>query len=349
MPSPGSRSVVTELRREPRSSRCAERRSGSRATDRCSSRSRRAIAGRDRANVLFELERRTRVQLDAVRMGIGRSDVRWTTNVDPRSGLARARVAAGAGDAGRLVRHAAHARARTASDASTVGGARPHPSAAAAPVVRVLGVEAAFARRSYLPEEPMALRVQADAPSFTLTFLRVGHGPDPNLRSDELTGLPMGDPVSVDWSGKRSLARTITVQSSDWPTGLYTAKLQTRRRAGGVRAVRAPPGDARRDARRCDPPDEHLAGLQPLRRGRRRLGRHLVRGRPALRCGSTGRTATGASRPASGATTSRSSAGSRRRAASPTSSRTTISRRSRAATSCAGCTTSSSSPVTAST
>ena len=63
----------------------------------------------------------------------------------------------------------------------------------------------------------MSLRIQADAASFTLTFLRVGHGPDPNLRSDELTGLPMGDPVAIDWSGKRSRPRVITVQSGDWP------------------------------------------------------------------------------------------------------------------------------------
>ena len=48
------------------------------------------------ANVLFELERRARVQLDAVRMGIGRSDVRWTTNATLGPGSARARVAAGA-------------------------------------------------------------------------------------------------------------------------------------------------------------------------------------------------------------------------------------------------------------
>ena len=184
------------------------------------------IAGRDRANVLFELERRTRVQLDAVRMGIGRSDVRWTTNSilgpGPHELVWRPAPETPVGSYVMRLTLGENGKRRV------YGRRRPAaPERAAAPVVRVLGVEASFARRSYLPEEPMALRVQADAPSFTLTFLRVGHGPDPNLRSDELTGLPMGDPVSVDWSGKRSLARTITVQSSDWPTGLYTAKLQT--------------------------------------------------------------------------------------------------------------------------
>ena len=102
------------------------------------------------------------------------------------------------------------------------------PERATAPVVRVLGVEAAFTRRSYVAEERMALRVLADTPSFTLTFLRVGYGPDPSPRSDEMTGLPMGDPIAVDWTGKRSARQTIVVQSGiGWPSGLYTAKLET--------------------------------------------------------------------------------------------------------------------------
>ena len=89
------------------------------------------------------------------------------------------------------------------------GGRRPaSPERANAPVVRVLGVEAAFTRRSYLPEERMALRVLADTPSLLLTFLRIGHGPDPTLRGDEMVGLEMGQPVTLDWSGKRSAPRT---------------------------------------------------------------------------------------------------------------------------------------------
>ena len=111
---------------------------------------------------------------------------------------------------------------------SIYGGKRPHtPERATAPVVHLLGVEAAFTRRSYLPTEPMDLRVRTDAPSFTLTFLRVGHGPYLSLRSDDLTGLQMADPVGVDWRGKRSAARAIRVQSGTWPSGLYTAKLET--------------------------------------------------------------------------------------------------------------------------
>ena len=184
------------------------------------------IAGRDTAAVAFELERRTRVQLDAVRTGIGRSEIRWTTTAtlgpgpqqlvwrpadDTPVGSYVMRLTVG-GDRRRRV----------------YGGRRPSsPERARAPVVRVLGIEAAFTRRSYVPNEPMELSVQADTSSFALTFLRVGYGPDPTLRNDELTGLPMSNPVTVDWRGKRSSPGTIAVQTGDWPSGLYAASLET--------------------------------------------------------------------------------------------------------------------------
>ena len=65
------------------------------------------VDGRDLARVQFGLDRRARVRLDAVRMGINRSDVRWTRESDLPAGVARARMAAGARHAGGLVRHAA--------------------------------------------------------------------------------------------------------------------------------------------------------------------------------------------------------------------------------------------------
>ena len=158
-----------------------------------------------------------------------------------------------------------------------------HPDRATAPVVHLLGVEAAFTRRSYLPTEPMDLRVRTDAPSFTLTFLRVGHGPYLSLRSDDLTGLQMADPVNVDWRGKRSSARAIRVQSGTWPSGLYTAKLETPAGRVGFAPFHPPLAHAGPLARGRRPSDEHLAGLQPLRRRRRRLGGHVVRGRQPTR------------------------------------------------------------------
>jgi hypothetical protein len=185
------------------------------------------VENRDAASVLFQLERRARVRLDAVRTGIGgRSDVRWSKEAALGRG-AHELVWRPAGDTpvgSYVMRLTVDGEGRR----RIYGGRRPAtPARAGAPVVRVLGVEAAFSQRSYLPTERMALRVLADTPSFTLTFLRVGHGPDPTLRSDELVGLEVGAPVQIDWTGKRSSRRTIIVQSGDWPSGLYAARLDT--------------------------------------------------------------------------------------------------------------------------
>ena len=184
------------------------------------------VEGRDLARVQFSLDRRARVRLDAVRMGINRSDIRWTREATfaPGSHALAWRPTADTPVGSYVMRVTVEAN----GGRRVYGGRRPPtPARAHAPVVRVLGVEAAFTERSYLPTERMALRVQADAPSLTLTFLRVGHGPDPSLRSDEMTGLPMGAPVTIDWTGKRSTRRTIVVQTGEWPSGLYTAKLET--------------------------------------------------------------------------------------------------------------------------
>ena len=184
------------------------------------------VTGRDVATVRFALDRRAQVQLDAMLMGIGTGSVAWTRQATLNPGVHE------------IDWHPARdtpvgtyvMRLTLSKDGRrrVYGGKRPlTPERATAPVVHLLGVEAAFTRRSYLPTEPMDLRVRTDAPSFTLTFLRVGHGPYLSLRSDELTGLQMADPVNVDWRGKRSTARAIRVQSGTWPSGLYTAKLET--------------------------------------------------------------------------------------------------------------------------
>jgi hypothetical protein len=184
------------------------------------------VPGRDTASVLFRLERRARVRLDAVRTGIGTSSVRWTTQATLGPGahaLAwRPTVDTPVGS------YVMRLTVEGGGKRRVYGGRRPaSPERAKAPVVRVLGVEAAFTRRSYLPKERMALRVLADTPSLALTFLRVGHGPDPSPRADEMVGLEMGDPVSLDWTGKRSAPRTVYLQTGDWPSGLYAARLET--------------------------------------------------------------------------------------------------------------------------
>ena len=93
----------------------------------------------------------------------------------------------------RLVSHAADRHERSGRR-TVLGGRRPAVVAQQkAPVVRVLGVEASFLRRSYVPGEPMELRITrrrtvADAP-----VLRCGPETVSTERHDELSGAPKGD------------------------------------------------------------------------------------------------------------------------------------------------------------
>jgi hypothetical protein len=184
------------------------------------------VPGRDVATVRFALDRRAHVELDAMRMGIGTGNVAWSRQATLGPGVHEiAWQPATDTPVGSYVM-----RLTLSKDGRRriYGGRRPYtPGRATAPVVHLLGVEAAFTRRSYLPTEPMHLLVRTDAPSFVLTFIRLGHGPYLSLRSDDLTGESMGAPVPVDWSGKRSAARRIRVQSGTWPSGVYAAKLET--------------------------------------------------------------------------------------------------------------------------
>ena len=306
------------------------------------------VEGRDVAQVLFQLEGKARVRLDAVRTGIGRSAVHWSRDVTLPGGSHRlAWRPAGDTPVGSYVMRLT---VEGNGGRRVYGGRRPaSPDRANAPVVRVLGVEAAFTQRSYRSEERMALRVLADAPSFTLTFLRVGHGPDPSQRSDEMTGLPMGDPITVDWTGKRSTRQTITVQSGvGWPSGLYTAKLETPDGRVGfapfvIRPTRRATAASRSSCRRT--PGRRTTSTTPTATAGATRGTRA--GTPPS--SSTGRIATGASRRASSVTTSRSSDGSRRRGGARTCTPTTTSRRSRPETTCGSSTTSSSSRATPST
>ena len=184
------------------------------------------VPGRDVATVRFALDRRALVELDAVLMGIGTGSVAWSRQATLRPGIHEITW-----QPPRTTPVGTYVMRLTLSKDGrrrVYGGKRPHtPDRATAPVVHLLGVEAAFTRRSYLPTEPMDLRLRTDAASLVLTFLRIGHGPYLSLRGDDLTGLEMGSPVPIDWNGKRSAPRTIRVQSGTWPSGLYAAKLET--------------------------------------------------------------------------------------------------------------------------
>ena len=185
------------------------------------------VPGRDTAVVSFALNRAAKVKLEAIHTARRATSVAWTTETrlppGPHSLTWTPDIATPVGSyVMRLT------IARKGAGTTVLGGKRP-PSIAKqeAPVVRVLGVEAVFLRRSYLPGEPMELRILADAGALTLQFLHCGAEYTSSERNDEMVGVPKGDPVPIDWTGKRSAPATITVQTGAWPTGLYTAQLTT--------------------------------------------------------------------------------------------------------------------------
>ncbi|MEO5632620.1 N,N-dimethylformamidase beta subunit family domain-containing protein [Gaiella sp.] len=183
------------------------------------------IPGRDVAAIGFRLPRPASIRVEAVQTALRTGRVVWETNARLGRGD---HVVNWAPDLGTAV--GSYVMRLTVADRAgrrTVLGAR-RPSSVGqqkAPVVRVLGIEAAFLRRSYLPGEPMELRITADAPALSLQFLRCGAETVSTERHDELAGAPKGEPVPIDWTGKRSGPVTITVQCGGWPPGVYAAQL----------------------------------------------------------------------------------------------------------------------------
>ena len=185
------------------------------------------VAGRDTASVAFSLDRPATVRLDAVRsetrkrttvwgtqkrFGPGDHSLSWKPNEETPAGTYLMRLMVKDKDG----------RQRT------YGVRRPlKASLATAPVVRVLGVEAAFEKRSYAPGQPARLSVTADAKEITVQFLACGMEAESTERPDEMSGQPVGAPRSYNWARKRSAPHTIVVTPGQWVSGVYAAKLTT--------------------------------------------------------------------------------------------------------------------------
>ena len=95
----------------------------------------------------------------------------------------------------------------------------------AAPIVRVLGIDAAWVRRSYQPRQRARLRIETDAEELTLQLFRNGPEPVSTNRADELSGIPVSAPVKLDWRQRRGRRNAALVWIGDWPSGFYYARL----------------------------------------------------------------------------------------------------------------------------
>jgi N,N-dimethylformamidase beta subunit-like, C-terminal len=113
-----------------------------------------------------------------------------------------------------------------ASNILTYGSPDPHVTRyPRAPVVRILGVDATFTKQTYLPGQVGALRISADTPKLQAQVFQTGPEHELTYADYLLAGVPVTDPVTMDWSSRRDAPHTINFQLGDWPSGLYYVKL----------------------------------------------------------------------------------------------------------------------------
>jgi hypothetical protein len=185
------------------------------------------VSGRDTASVSFSLDRTATVRLEAVRTALKKRTVVWQTEKQMTAGehslswTPDLETAVGSYVMRLTVESPQGAR-------RVYGGTRPsRPELSRAPVVRVLGVEAGFDKRSYAAGEIARLTITADAASLSVQLLACGSEPEYTDRSDEMRGAPVGDPIALDWNSSRLAPRAFRFQVADRPSGVYAARIDT--------------------------------------------------------------------------------------------------------------------------
>jgi hypothetical protein len=134
---------------------------------------------------------------------------------------------------------------------SVYGTATPaHPHLPRAPIVRVLGLDAAFLQASYAPGDAMTLFVAADAQTLTLQLFQSGPEPVPTYANNIMNGVPVGDPMQLDWHQNADGPAPVNLTlPSNVASGVYFARLQsTDGRVGYAPFIVRPPSPALRVA-----------------------------------------------------------------------------------------------------
>jgi hypothetical protein len=94
-----------------------------------------------------------------------------------------------------------------------------------APVVRIQGIDAALTKQSFAPGQFGVLQISTDAPAFDLQVFRAGPEQIVTYADFLLEGVPIADPVEVDWGRWRDAPNSMGFRIGSWPSGLYFAKL----------------------------------------------------------------------------------------------------------------------------
>jgi hypothetical protein len=103
--------------------------------------------------------------------------------------------------------------------------ATPGAQGSGTPVVRVLGLSAAFAHASSPPNAKAALVISTDESSLTLQVFRSGPERIASFRDGDWNGIAVSRPRRFDWSSHLDRSAAIDVRVGDWPTGVYFARL----------------------------------------------------------------------------------------------------------------------------
>jgi hypothetical protein len=166
------------------------------------------------------------VQTDSVKRSAPRAHTIWTESVQLRRGAHRLswRPRLGLPDRTYVLR-------LTVSEPSgarrVYGLPRPGPNARIdAPVVRVLGIEAEFSRRSYAPGESADVLVATDASTLHFQVFALTKIPHPTQADLRTGGEAMTPAVTLDWRAHRDAPSLVhVVRAGDWPSGLYFLRI----------------------------------------------------------------------------------------------------------------------------
>ena len=179
---------------------------------------------RDRVKVFFRLDRPARVKVEAINTNTRRQRPVWRASARLPKGAHRFMWKPDRGTTpGSYVMRLT---VEDNGDRVVYGGRRPRTmDFVRAPVVRILGVEAAFAARSYAPGQLARLRVSADTHRLSIQIFRAGGESVNTDRPDEMKGVAMAPPRRIKWNRLRNRRANVAVRIGDWPSGLYFARL----------------------------------------------------------------------------------------------------------------------------
>src|SRR5699024_8571696 len=109
---------------------------------------------------------------------------------------------------------------------AVLGAANPaHRSLPAAPIVRVLGVDATFEQRSYGAGDSANLFIAAIAKSLTIDILQIGPEDSVIYSNDAINGVAVDPPVTVDWHLNTNASAAVALTIGSWPSGVYFARI----------------------------------------------------------------------------------------------------------------------------